>query len=239
VLTLGKETRDKLAQGLKMLQATVVNLNQRTCPTLFIMSLPEKEDKAAAGKKGSSFVAAAIGKTKTLYAFATDSSARHEILYDTLHLSLVCELCHQPQPDPYTVSKPREFVAKMLPLAKVGLKVVCGLNSISKLGRLFGLPSPVIDKEDLDQAKEFVDAVGKSTLDNYAELQEKAKMQSGAAGSQKQQEEKSMGEGYCAREFRRFLNAEDPEDKWSGLAAKVTPDGHVFFACAECCAKKN
>jgi hypothetical protein len=48
-----------------------------------------------------------------------------------------------------------------------------------------------------------------------------------------------MGEGYCAREFRRFLNAVDPEDKWSGLAAKVTPDGHVFFACAECCAKKN
>ena len=81
----------------------------------------------------------------------------------------------------------------------VGLRVVCGLNNISKLGRLFGLPSPVIDKEDLDQAKEFVDTVGKSTLDNYAELQEKAKMQGGAAGSQKQQEEKSMGEGYCAR----------------------------------------
>ena len=35
----------------------------------------------------------------------------------------------------------------------------------------------MIDKEDLDQAKEFVDAVGKSTLDNYAELQQRAKMQ--------------------------------------------------------------
>ena len=159
-----------------------------------------------------------------------------EQLQDKMHLALVCELCHQPQPEPYIVSQPRELVAKVLPLAKVGLKVVCGLNSISKLGRVFGLPSPVIDREDLDKVKEFADAVGRSTLDDYKELQERAKMQSGAAGSEK---EKSMGEGYCAREFRRFLQTVDPGDKWSGLAAKVTPDGHVFFACAECCAKKD
>jgi hypothetical protein len=243
VLTLGKETRDKLAQGLKMLQATVVNVNQRTCPTLFIMSVPEekeeKKEKAAPAKKGTrSSMAAVIGKAKKLYAFATDSSVRHEMLYDSLNLTLVCELCHQPQPDPYKVSTPREFLVKMLPLAKVGIKVVCGLNAISKLGRLFGLPSPVIDKEDMDAAKEFVDAVGKSTLDDYKELQERARLEAGAAGLQAG-EEQSMGEGYCAREFRRFLQAVDPKEQWSGLAAKVTPDGFVFFACAECCAGKN
>ena len=229
VLCLGQETRAELAKGLKILQTTVVNVNERTCPTLFIMSLPEEEKE-----KGPpvSVAAAAIDKAQKLYAFAFDSTARQDMileqLRDKLYLSLVCELCHQPQLDLYTVTKPREFVAKVLPLAKVGLKVVCGLNSISKLGRVFGLPSPVIADEDLVKAKEFADSVGKSSLDDYKQLQERAQLGS----------EKSMGEGYCAREFRRFLKNEDPKDYWSGLAPKVTPDGFVFFACGECCAKK-
>jgi hypothetical protein len=160
-------------------------------------------------------------------------------LKDKLHLTLVCELCHQPQPEPepYVLTNPTEFAKKVLPLAKVGIKVVCGLNSISKIGRVFGLPSPVIPDEDLDKAREFVEAVGRSSLDDYKQLQERARMENGgeAAGSGS---ERSMGEGYCAREFRHFLKKVDPLDQWGGLAAKVTQDGYVFFACQACCDKK-
>ena len=63
--------------------------------------------------------------------------------------------------------------------------------------------------------------MGKSTLDDYKELQERAKIQSGSAGSEKEQE-KSMSEGYCARELRHFLNAVDQQDKWSGLLPLTT-----------------
>ena len=43
-----------------------------------------------------------------------------------------------------------------------------------------------------------------------------------------------MKEGYCAREFFRFLRDFDKEDRWCGLSAKVDQDGLVFFACPDC-----
>ena len=248
VVVLGESTRSELAKGLMALQATVVNVNQRTCPTLFIISQPPERP---AKKNIGSYVAAAIGKTKKLYAFATDSSARQDMiaeqLKDKLHLTLVCELCHQPQPEPepYELTNPTEFAKKVLPLAKVGIKVVCGLNSISKIGRVFGLPSPVIPDGDLDKAREFVEAVGRSSLDDYKQLQERARLENGGGGEAAGagagsglESERSMGEGYCAREFRHFLKKVDPLDQWGGLAAKVTQDGFVFFACQACCDKK-
>ena len=48
-----------------------------------------------------------------------------------------------------------------------------------------------------------------------------------------------MKEGHCAREFRRFLKDFDKEDRWCGLSAKVDQDGHVFFACPDCCSGKR
>ena len=178
-----------------------------------------------------------------LYSFVTDSKVRQEavvsLLKDKEYLALICELCHKPQDPPIGLLHPKEFVSKFLPLAKVGLKVACVANAVSGLGRVFGLPTPVLSGETLDKAAEFVDAVNKSTLDDFQELQERAKQLHSSSdvgkGSGGEQSVQSMDEGYCVREFRRFLKKEDPDDLWSGLSAKVSDEGYVFFACKGCC----
>ena len=136
----------------------------------------------------------------------------------------------------YYVSKPREYVMKMLPLAKVGLKVVCGSSSSSRplhlscgstafrkyrsIHRPYSSPAPSRIQQ-LHSASWLALAAPCNhleihTYDDYKELQERAKMQSGAAGFEKEQE-KSMAEGYCDREIRYFLNA-----KWSSLPPLTT-----------------
>jgi hypothetical protein len=138
-------------------------------------------------------------------------------------------------------------VGKIVPLAKVGLKVACLVNTASSLGRVFGLPTPVLSNETMVKAKEFVESAGSSSLDDFELLQERARGGNGGkdavaakagGGDSGSANEKDMSEGYCAREFRRFLKEVDPKDEWCGLSAKVTKDGYVFFACKKCCNEK-
>jgi len=158
------------------------------------------------------------------------------LLKETEYLSLICELCHQTQFPAYELTKPREVVGKVIPLAKVGLKVVCLANTASSLGRVFGLPTPVLSSETMAKAKEFVESAASSSLEDFEILQERARGDNGGWDSGLANED--MSEGYCAREFRRFLKELDPKDEWCGLSAKVTKDGYVFFACTECCNEK-
>mmetsp|Transcript_19700 Transcript_19700/g.27016 ORF Transcript_19700/g.27016 Transcript_19700/m.27016 type:complete len:278 (-) Transcript_19700:336-1169(-) len=248
VLVLTKDSRARLEAGLQMLRRTVVNINQRICPTVFIVLPRDFEDKEPLMEKKAG--SASVERVKKIYSFVTDSSARQDMLVDLLnekeYLALVCELCHQPQRPAIELTKPKEIVGKILPLAKVGLKVVCTVSNVSSLGRVFGFPTPVLPPEAVDQAKGFLESVGKSSMDDFKELQKRAKRDHGGeekqakegAGGGGADEEQDMREGYCAREFRHFLKEVDPKDEWCGLSAKVTDDGYVFFGCKECCSKK-
>mmetsp|Transcript_19703 Transcript_19703/g.27020 ORF Transcript_19703/g.27020 Transcript_19703/m.27020 type:complete len:802 (-) Transcript_19703:124-2529(-) len=249
VLVLTKDSRARLEAGLQMLRRTVVNINQRICPTVFIVLPRDFEDKEPLMEKKAG--SASVERVKKIYSFVTDSSARQDMLVDLLnekeYLALVCELCHQPQRPAIELTKPKEIVGKILPLAKVGLKFVCNLSTASRMGRMFGFPTLVLPSKAVNQTKDFLESVGKSSLDDFEELQKRAKRdyggeetkeRAGGDGS-KTFEEQDISEGYCAREFRHFLKEVDPKDEWCGLSAKVTDDGYVFFICKECYIKQN
>jgi hypothetical protein len=242
VLDLTKDSRANLIEGLEMVRLTVINVNQRTCPTLFII-LPLAPDEVKSDSLEDTLTAfeSAVERAKRIYSFVTDSSVQQEVLAgllkETEHLSLICELCHQTQFPAYELTKPREVVGKVFPLAKVGLKVACLVNTASSLGRVFGLPTPVLSSEMMAKAKVFVESARSSSLDDFELLQERARGDNGG-GDSGPANEKDMSEGYCAREFRRFLKEVDPKDEWCGLSAKVTKDGYVFFACRKCCNEK-
>jgi len=128
VLKLSNETRARLDKGLDMLRRTVVNINERTCPSLFIM-LPRNFNSA---DEAATAVDTAVNRLQELYSFISDLSAEQTVLMDLLHekeyLALVCELCHMPQFPAIELTKPRETIGKILPLAKVGLTAVCTLK---------------------------------------------------------------------------------------------------------------
>ena len=226
-----------------MIRVAVFNVNQRICPTLFIITLPQPKTATPS--------ATVFEMTKNLHNFIMDASACDEIingyLNDTFLLSLVCELCRQPQEPPYEIHQTREaVVGKFLPLAKVGLKAACAVNVASSLGKVFGYETPEIPAEYLSSANEFLNLVNKSTLDDFKTLQEQVRLgheqEAGAGGATalgnatSVEPERNMGEeGYCIREFRRFLKTIDAKDEWCGLSAKISDDGDVFFACKECC----
>mmetsp|Transcript_19695 Transcript_19695/g.26998 ORF Transcript_19695/g.26998 Transcript_19695/m.26998 type:complete len:507 (-) Transcript_19695:1150-2670(-) len=244
VLVLTKDSRARLEAGLQMLRRTVVNINQRICPTVFIVLPRDFEDKEPLMEKKAG--SASVERVKKIYSFVTDSSARQDMLVDLLnekeYLALVCELCHQPQRPAIELTKPKEIVGKILPLAKVGLKFVCNLSTASSLGGVFGFPTLELPAGAEEKVKDFLESVGNSSLDDFEELQKRAKRdyggeetkeRAGGDGS-KTFEEQDISEGYCAREFRHFLKEVDPKDEWCGLSAKVTDDGYVFFICEEC-----
>jgi hypothetical protein len=159
-----------------------------------------------------------VERAKRIYSFVTDSSVRQDVLAgllkETEYLSLICELCHQTQFPAYELTKPREVVGKIVPLAKVGLKVACLVNTASSLGRVFGLPTPVLSNETMVKAKEFVESAGSSSLDDFELLQERARGDNGSGdtaaakadgGESGSANVKDMSEGYCARICRLAL----------------------------------
>jgi len=219
-------------------------VNQRTCPTLFIILPRDFEDKESlTAEKATS----AVERFMYLYNFVINPS---DMFMDLLKeknylLSLVCELCHLPQRPAIELTRLKEIVGKILPLAKVGLKVVCNLSTASSLGGVFGFPTLELPAGAEEKVKDFLESVGNSSLDDFEELQKRAmrdydverKKQAygGASGNGgSAHERQDMSEAYCAREFRRFLKKVNPKDEWCGLSAKVTDDGYVFFICEEC-----
>lgn len=46
---------------------------------------------------------------------------------------------------------------------------------------------------------------------------------------------KNRSKGYCAREFKVFLRANDPNDDWGGLKRVVLPEsGKSIWLCTAC-----
>ena len=129
-------------------------------------------------------------------------------------------------------------------------KVLQHVTDVEVMGAvtLFNQPRQNESTEYLNSANEFLNSVNKSTLDDFKTLQERARLSHEQGGEARGatalgkassvEPERNMGEeGYCIREFRRFLKTIDAKDEWCGLSAKISDDGDVFFACKECCKK--
>jgi hypothetical protein len=172
------------------------------------------------------------------------------LLQDKYRIALICEACRCPSEDEdswYEVREPREIVGKILPLARAGLQFACDLNRLSSLGRIFGLPTPVLQDSSFAAGREFLDDLEKGGLSEYAELQRLAEERTsqsssspssavGGAGAGDGDESLSMGEaGYCIREFSAFLSRVDPEKRWSRLSARVNEKGDLCYICPSCC----
>ena len=154
------------------------------------------------------------------------------LLQNTYHIALICEACRCPAEDKslwYEVRQPREIVGKILPLARAGLQFASALNKLSSIGRIFGLPTPVLEDSSLSAGREFLDDLERGGLSEYEELQRLAEDRYGDPV-------KSMGElGYCIREFSVFLSQLDPQKRWSNLSARVNENGDLCYVCPSCC----
>jgi len=224
ILVLGLEATERLEKGLEILRRTVVNLKQRTCPTLVII-LPRNPTDFISLDHAASLIA----RAKTLFCFDEWKGDLTELLLEKEYLALVCELCHQPQFPAIELTSPKEYLTKILPLAKVGLKVACSINNVSSLATLFGFPTLSLPTKQVD---EFMKQISESSLEDYESLQKRVQQ----VASNSSSNEVSLNKNdYCAREFQRFLDTRNVPDKWCGLSAKVTDGGDVFFACKNCC----
>lgn len=134
---------------------------------------------------------------------------------------------------PIKITTPAEFVPKMLPLMKVGLKAAALLNGASGVARILGYPLPCVPAKYMEMAKK---AVGK--LDNKSSVAEFDIMQS--CLDSEPQEMSGNGEranesarGAPLRELARFLREHDPERTYSGLRRVATPLGDCCWTTDE------
>ena len=157
--------------GMRMLQNTIVNVNQRVCPTTFILL-----DADSVERKPNAQPNAAM-RMKELFGtlsnpVGTIKEAIRSRLREREYIALVCEVCRRPRDQPgqyYTVERPLEVVAKVLPLAKLGLKFVSAVNTAASLGRCFGLPS--VDGQVFVDGQAFLTELGEDSLDDFKNLQ--------------------------------------------------------------------
>jgi hypothetical protein len=120
-------------------------------------------------------------------------------------IMLVCEVCHSPQANKkYEVSTPNKEVMTLVPLARRGLKVACGLNSLLGLGRIFGIPVPTADSASFSSARSFLQELERETLEDYKHLQAIA---NNFSRSSQGPVSPSTVSGFSAREFQAFLEA--------------------------------
>lgn len=158
-----------------------------------------------------------------------------DMLQEKYYLALICEVCRLHSEDRdlwYLIEKPKEIVGKILPLARAGLKFAFVLNKVSAVGRLFGLPTPVLEDSTFAEGRDFLSDLENGTLANYAELERLAEENYEQEGTSRTL---SGGDGgYCIREFSAFLVKQDPEKRWANLSARVNEKGDLCFICPAC-----
>jgi hypothetical protein len=218
------------SQGLLALKNCIVNVNIRSCPTTFVL-IPTPPRDTVDDRKG------AMGRLRGLCkAIRSPKETIVSLLQDKYHIALLCEACRCPAEDEslwYEVREPREMVGKILPLARAGLQFAAGLNNVSALGRVFGLPTPVLSDSSFAAGQEFLDELKSGGLAEYRELQKLAEERHGSGASSSPGE---MGEiGYCIREFSAFLSQVDPQKRWANLSARVNEKGDLCYVCPSCC----
>eukprot|EP01038_Epipyxis_sp_PR26KG_P004126 gene4126-5880_t len=237
IVYLQKETANNLKEGLKSMKQFIVDVNIRTHPTTFIItaSLPIiKEDSTHLSK-----MKAALSHMYELYNAVTHPrDAVISLLKDTYYVALICEACRCPPSDPqlwYPVTKPREVVGKILPLANAGLQFASMANAVSGLGRIFGLPTPVLQDKTFEDAQSFLDKLGKDSLESFPALQQEVQLMYESADGGDGNKNAQATAGFCIREFGLFLHQVDPKKTWARLSHRINDtNGDLCFVCPEC-----
>ena len=219
------EIKLSIESSTKLLQKTMMNLSERTHPTTFVL-VEDVKETAPEARVRTGF----IDRMKALVDTMSDPTPL--LREDAYHIFLLCERCSTKQEPPYVVTRPKELITKILPLVKFGYKFVYVANKLSGLGRVFGLPTPVLEDETISRAGEFIEALDRNDLDAYDEMQKQAEERNTDKGSQDNRVD--MKAGYCAREFLRFLQENDADSKWGGLSRDLQAEGGVLFVCKEC-----
>jgi hypothetical protein len=157
-----------------VLRLTLINLHQRCCPTTFVLLDAELvENQVEEGL---------FARVSRLFHALSDAVSDpvgevNKLLRTREYVSLLCEECFQPQRHGdklgYEVSCPKEVVSRILPLAKVGLKLAVLANGVSALGRVFGLPTPVLEDQTLKDGAAFLAELGRDQLEDYAQLEQR------------------------------------------------------------------
>jgi len=226
LVTLTSEAKKSLELNSSVMRKTIINLHLRTFPTLFVMLDAASYNREPGAEKG------VIARMKNIFQkIMSPAEELAKSLRDREYLALLCEVCCAPQLPPYTITKPKEIVRKILPLAKVGLTIVSALNSVSRLGACMGLPS--IDVQTMREARAYIRYLGKDSLDDFKNLQSAVRLTYDGEGDGKPQ---VAPLGYCAREFGMFLKQVDPNSIWGGISQRVTDSGCVTFLCPRCLA---
>ena len=149
-----------------------------------------------------------------------------DALTNSMHMFLLCECCLQPQPQPSSSSSssqgnkkkawplkirtPRDKVPPLLPLARVAFKAALVANGVSQLGRLFGLPTPVLPQDTLQGARNFVSKLGNGSASEFQELQNKFRELYPSGGGEANMD-------FCMELFARFLHENDSGGEWKTL----------------------
>ena len=118
---------------------------------------------------------------------------------------------------------------------------------MSSIGRIFGLPTPVLQDTTFTSGISMLNELESGTLDNYSQLQQIAEDnyknhndtngESGADGHQNVISDSLNG--YCIREFSIFLSEIDPGKVWAELSPRVNEKGELCYVCPTCCAKEK
>lgn len=158
------------------------------------------------------------------------------LLQEKYYIVLICESCRQHPENKelwYLIEKPKDIVGKILPLARAGLQFASAVNTISSLGRIFGLPTPVLSDSTFQEGSEFLDELENGSLSDYSELERVAE-ENNSQGMPSTGGISSGGMGYCIREFSAFLTKLDPNKRWGHLSPRVNERGDLCFICPTC-----
>lgn len=112
------------------------------------------------------------------------------------------------------------------------MSVACGINKVSSIARIFGIPTSVLESSYFDEAKLFLDEL-ETPLKEYREL--KKEVEENSDNLNKPTSSLSIGSlSYCIREFTLYLDEIDPKKKWCRLSRRIDEKGNVFFICSNC-----
>jgi ankyrin repeat protein/tRNA A-37 threonylcarbamoyl transferase component Bud32 len=155
-----------------------------------------------------------------------------------VYLYLVDEFTMQPvipeEKDPkypIEITSPAEFVPRLLPLMKIGLKAVSVANGIAGLGRLFGYPVPTIPDEYLKKVRNFVGDLGMES--SIAEFPTLKKIVDSRILDEKSNIEVKRVYGATLQDFKSMLKGCDADGKFCGLFRVMTPQGNCIWVTEE------
>ena len=130
---------------------------------------------------------------------------------EKLDLCLVCEMCWTPQhQEVYPITQSAEWCRKLMPIATATVATIKIVNGAAGVLRCFHPGIPTLPQALVDKADAATKKFGKkSSVADFMEVQAVLEKQDRVQGKQ---------EGYCRREFKKFLNQVDSDNVWAHLS---------------------